>query len=190
MSGGLLSFSRTVMFASVASATYQTAPQPTSVPLMAGGASRQPPPRTARTAPTRRTNRSNQRAALHQAAQRFFHTRLLKLAFRGLCSTAALASTLTTANAAPASSRRTATTTSEPMHDSAETLQAGAPGIEEAGSTCSITQVKATSTEKRTVGALDDASLPGRTRRCRGARGGGLGVAQSVPPATTMGTGR
>ena len=43
MSGGLLSFSRTVLFESVASATYQTAPQPTSMPLMAGGASRQLP---------------------------------------------------------------------------------------------------------------------------------------------------
>ena len=52
MSGGLLSFSRTVLFASVASATYQTTPKPTSVPLMAGGASRQPP--RARHAPRRR----------------------------------------------------------------------------------------------------------------------------------------
>ena len=94
------------------------------------------PSRTARSAPTRRTDRSNQRAALHQAAQRFCRIRLLKLAFRGLRSTAALAPTPTTANAASASSRRTATTTSEPMHDSAETLQAGASGVE-AGSTCS-----------------------------------------------------
>ena len=125
------------------------------------------PPRTARTAPTRRTDRPNQRAVLHQAAQRYFRIRLLKLAFRGLRSTATLASMPTTANVASASSRRTATTTSEPVHDSAETFQAGAPGIEEARSTCSITQVEATSTGKRTVGALDDASSPGRTRRCR-----------------------
>ena len=95
------------------------------------------PSRTARSAPTRRTDRSNQRAALHQAAQRFCRIRLLKLAFRGLRSTAALASTPTTANASSASSRRTATTTSEPMHDSAETLQAGASGVD-AGSECSI----------------------------------------------------
>ena len=40
-----------------------TAPQPTtSVPLMAGCASRQPPPRAARSAPTPRTDRPNQRA--------------------------------------------------------------------------------------------------------------------------------
>ena len=52
MSRGLLSFSRAVLFASVASATYQTAPQPTSVPLMAGGANRHPP--RARRAPRRR----------------------------------------------------------------------------------------------------------------------------------------
>ena len=77
--------------------------------------------------------------------------------------------TPTTANAASASSRRTATTTSEPMQDSAETLQAGASGVD-AGSTCSITLVEATSTGKRTVGALDDASSPYRTCRCRGAR--------------------
>ena len=112
--GGVLSFSRTLLFASATSATYQTAPQPTSVPLMAGGASRQPPAHAARSAPTRRTDRPNQRAALRQAAQRFCRTWLLKLAFRGLRSTAALASTPTTANAASASSRRTATTTSEP----------------------------------------------------------------------------
>ena len=99
------------------------------------------PPRTARSAPTRRADRSNQRVALLQAAQRCCRIRLLKLAFRGLRSTAALASTPTTANAASASSRRTATTTSEPMHDSAETLQAGASGVD-AGSTCSITLVE------------------------------------------------
>lgn len=52
VSGGLLSFSRTVLFASVASATYQTAPQLTSAPLMAGGASRQS--LRARRAPRRR----------------------------------------------------------------------------------------------------------------------------------------
>ena len=52
VSGGLLSFSRTVLFALVTSATYQTAPQLTSTPLMAGGASRQPP--SARRAPRRR----------------------------------------------------------------------------------------------------------------------------------------
>ena len=144
------------------------------------------PPRAARSAPTRRTDRPNQRAALHQAAQRFCRTRLLKLAFRGLRSTAALASTPTTANAASASSRRTATTTSEPMQDSAETLQAGAPGVD-AGSTCSTRGVEATSTGKRTVGALDDASSPDRTRRRRGARGGGSGVAQSVPGNVSMG---
>ena len=77
--------------------------------------------------------------------------------------------------------------TSEPMHDPAETLQAGASGIEEAGSACSITQVEATSTGKRTVGALDDASSPDRTRCRRGARGGGLDVAQSVPGSDSMG---
>ena len=49
---GLLSFNRTALVASVASATYQTAPQPTSVSLMTGGASRQPP--RARHAPRRR----------------------------------------------------------------------------------------------------------------------------------------
>ena len=142
------------------------------------------PSRTARSAPTRRTDRSNQRAALHQAAQRFCRIRLLKLAFRGLRSTAALASTPTTANAASASSRRTATTTSEPMRDSAEALQAGASGIKEAGSICSITQVEATSTGKRTVGALDDASSPPDRTRCRrGARGGGSGVARSTERA-------
>ena len=52
-----------------------------------------------------------------------------KLAFRGLRSTAALASTPATANAESASSRRTAITTSEPMHDSAETLQECAEGV-------------------------------------------------------------
>ena len=144
------------------------------------------PSRTARSAPTRRTDRSNQRAALHQAAQRFCRIRLLKLAFRGLCSTAALASTPTTANASSASSRRTATTTSEPMNDSAETLQAGASGVS-TGSTCSITQVEATSTGKRMVSALGDASSPDRTRCRRGARGGGLDVAQSVPGSVSMG---
>ena len=122
--GGVLSFSRTLLFASAASATYQTAPQLTSVPLMAGGASRQSPhARRELRADARRTDRPNQRAALHQAAQRFCRTRFLKLAFRGLRSTAALASTPTTANAASAWSRRTATTTSEPMQDPAETLQ-------------------------------------------------------------------
>ena len=144
------------------------------------------PSRKARSAPTRRTDRSNQRAALHQAAQRFCRIRLLKLAFRGLRSTAALASTPTTANAASASSRRTATTTSEPMHDSAETLQACAEGVV-AGSTCSTRGMEATSTGKRTVGALDDASSPDRTRCRRGARGGGLDVAQSVPGSVPMG---
>ena len=145
------------------------------------------PLRKARSAPTRRTDRSNQRAALHQEAQIIFcRIRLLKLAFRGLRSTAALASTPTTANVSSASSRRTATTTSEPMHDSAETLQAGASGVG-AGSPCSIKQVEATSTGKRTVGALDDASSPGRTRCRRGARGGGLDVAQSLPGSASMG---
>ena len=38
------------------------------------------PSRKARSAPTRRTDRSNQRAALHQAAQRLCRIRLLKLA--------------------------------------------------------------------------------------------------------------
>ena len=44
--------SAAVLFVSVTPATYQTAPQPTSVPLMAGGASRQSP--RARRAPRRR----------------------------------------------------------------------------------------------------------------------------------------
>ena len=52
MSGGLLSFSRAVLFASAASATFQTAPQLTSAPLMAGDASRQS--LRARRAPCRR----------------------------------------------------------------------------------------------------------------------------------------
>jgi hypothetical protein len=145
------------------------------------------PSRKARSAPTRRTDRSNQRAALHQAAQRFCRIRLLKLAFRGLRSTSALASTPTTANASSASSRRTATTTSEPMHDPAETLQAGASGVD-AGSACSITQVEAASTGKRMVSALGDASSPDRTRCRRGARGGGgLDAAQSVSGSVPMG---
>ena len=66
------------------------------VPLMAGGAPTAPPRAAARSVPTRRTDRSNQRAALHQAAEGFCRTRLVKLAFRGLRSTAALASTNTT----------------------------------------------------------------------------------------------
>ena len=186
MSGGLMPFNRTVRFASVASATYQTAPQPTSVPLMAGGASRQPPAHAARSAPTRRTDRPNQRAALRQAAQRFCRTWLLKLAFRGLRSTAALASTPTAANDASESSRRAATTTSEPLKDSAEALQAGASGVV-AGSTCSTRRMEATSTGKRTVGDFDGASSPDRTRCRRGARGGGSGVTQSVPGNVSKG---
>ena len=136
------------------------------------------PSRKARSAPTRRTDRSNQRAALHQAAQRFCRIRLLKLAFRGFRSTAALASTPATANAESASSRRAAITTSEPMHDSAETLQACAEGVV-AGSTCSD-GAEATSTGKRTVAAIDDAPSPDRARCRRGARGEGLDVAQSA----------
>ena len=115
------------------------------------------PSRTARSAPTRRTDRSNQRAALHQAAQRFCRIRLLKLAFRGLRSTAALASTPTTATAASASSQKTATTTSGPMHDSAETLQAGASGVD-AGSECST---------RKGVGSNLDRETHGRCARRR-----------------------
>ena len=130
VSGGLLPFSRTVLFASVASATYQTAPHPADQ-RTADGRRRESafPPRAARSAPTRRTDRLNQRAALHQAAQIFCRFWLLKLAFRGLRSTAALASTPTTANAASAPSRRAATTTSEPMQDAAGALQAGASQV-------------------------------------------------------------
>ena len=58
-------------------------------------------------------------------AQRFCRTRLLKLAFCDFHSTAALASTPTTANAASLSSQMAATTTLELLKDSAETLQAG-----------------------------------------------------------------
>ena len=108
--------------------------------------------------------------------------------FRGLRSTAALASTPTTANASSASSRRTATTTPEPMHDSAGALQAGASGVD-AGSACSEVRAEAASTEKRMVSALGDASSPDRTRCRRGARGGGLDVAQSVPGSVSMGDG-
>ena len=75
------------------------------------------PSRKARSAPTRRTDRSNQRAALHRAAQRFCRIRLLKLGIRGLRSTAALASTPTAANAESASSRRAAITTLEAIQN-------------------------------------------------------------------------
>jgi hypothetical protein len=63
------------------------------------------------------------------------------------------------------------------MHDPAETLQAGASGVD-AGSACSEVKAEAASTGKRMVSALGDASSPDRTRCRRGARGGGLDVAR------------
>jgi hypothetical protein len=55
------------------------------------------------------------------------------------------------------------------MHDPAETLQAGASGIEEAGSACTARGTEATSTGKRTVAAIDDGPSPDRGRCHRGA---------------------
>ena len=146
------------------------------------------PSRTARSAPTRRTDRSNQRAALHQAAQRFCRTRLLKLAFRGLRSTAALASTPTTATAASASSQRqrTATTTSDQSRCMTRPRRCK-QALLELMMEANVPQgrgLEATSTGKRTIGALDDASSPSDRTRCRrGARGGGSGVARSTERA-------